>query len=159
MGPIGFVITIGTLVATFNQARKAKNSADAARDAAKEATERVRRSIVRVDTARTLEAAVATINRIYDLQRRREWDLVPEFYKNVRDLLAEVQGEASALTVEEKDYVLGTASELARIEQDVTRRFGDGLTADDVAEMNQVITRHSSKLITIKTDLGRREEA
>lgn len=156
---MGFVITIGTLYATYRQARQAKKSADAARDAARETSERVRRSIARVDTSATLGAVVALIDRIYEHQSRGAWERVPEFYKDARNLLAEVQGESSALAPAEKEYVLKAASEFASVERTITRRSNKGLTPDDAARMNQVITRYSSGFITMRQDLGRRDEA
>lgn len=103
--------------------------------------------------------AIALTDWIYEYQLEAKWERVPGMYKQVCNLLARVQGEASALTLEEKEYVLGAAAELASVEQDITRRQQDGLTPDDAAEMNQVVTKHGNRFITIKTDLGRRGEA
>lgn len=163
---VGFVLTIWGLAVTFDQARQAreqareaKTSAEQARVAAEEATERVRESVAKVDTVRTLESASALIERIYDYQSRESWDRVPEFYNNVRNLLAEVQGEASALEEDDKKYVLDAASELRSIELSIQKRRYQGIVIDDMPEMNQVITDHRSKFITMKIDLGRRERA
>lgn len=153
------MITIGTLIETIRQARKARSSADQAQEAAQETSERVRRSIARVDTGATLGAVIALVDRIYEHQNRGAWERVPEFYKDARNLLAEVQGESSALTPAEKEYVLKAASEFATVERTITRRSGEGLTPSDAARMNQVITRYGSGFITMRQDLGRRDEA
>lgn len=161
---VAFVLTIWGLVATFEQARQAreqaqeaKTSAKQARDAAREATERVRESVARVDTVGTFESVIALIDRVYDYQSREEWDRVPEFYKDIRNLLAEVQGETSALGDNDKEYVLGAASELKSVELSIQKRRVQGIEIDNMPEMNQVITTHGNQFIRIKTDLGRRE--
>ena len=158
---MGFVITVVTLIATYLQARKARSSADAAEKAAKEASGRVLRSVARIDTIRTLEAAINLCNRVYERQQKDDWDRVPEFYKDVCDLLAEVQGGASALTSDEKEDMLKAVAAFARSEERIQFQLRTKLpiTPKQAAGMNKTVNRHRQRLITIKTDIGRRNEA
>lgn len=151
------MLTVLGLAATFQQARQARKSADLAGSAAQEAAERVRQSIAKVDTMRTLELSITLIDRIYEHQSRSSWERVPEFYKDLRGYLAEVQGEVSALPVADKRYIQQAVSELATIERDIQEKRLGREKVENAAEMNQIITEHRDRFITMRMDLGRRD--
>ena len=148
---IGFIITIWTLLAT-------RRAAVAARDAARKATEEVHKSFAKVDAVSTLASVVITIERIYELQRQQSWERVPEFYKDVRQLLAKVKGSGSPLTDDDKDYIQHAVSELARIEEGIETLLGQQDELEDMPKMNQIITRHGEEFTRMETELRRGQQ-
>lgn len=132
-----------------------RSAAVAARDAAKEATEEVQKSFAKIDAVSTLASVIVTIGRIYELQRQRSWDKVPEFYKDVRQLLAKMKGTGSPLTDIDKDYIQHAVSEFARIEQRIETLIGQQTELEDMPEMNQFITKHAEEFTRMEIELRR----
>ena len=72
---MGFVITVVTLVATYLQARRARSSADQARDAAKAAAESATKQVAKSSLIGEVNAAIElarAISRIHNSENQGE---------------------------------------------------------------------------------------
>ena len=118
----------------------------------------MRDTFAKADTVATLATTVETISRIYDMQRKQSWAEVPRLYWDVRQSLARVQGEDSALTQADKTYVLTAVTEFSRIEESIERRLSEGVDIQDMPSLNQILSKHSQEFIKLETSLKRRQE-
>jgi hypothetical protein len=72
-GVAGFFVAVVGLLATWNEARKARTAAEAAAEAA----EQVRDDLNRFDIIKTLSETAAGIEEVKTLQRYGVWELLP----------------------------------------------------------------------------------
>lgn len=139
---VGLVLTVWTLI-----------RADTAARAANRAESELKKKLSTFDTALTLSSVIDSFRQIRELQREGAWGKVPNIYTSVRMSLAEVRSNNLALSEGDVDLIQNATAELERIERRIETALEGGYTPDDMAEINQIISRYQGLFTTMRSKL------
>lgn len=138
----GLVLTVWTLM-----------RADTAARAAREAVRELRKKLSTFDTALTLSSIIDSIKQIRELQREDAWSKVPSIYTTIRMSLAEIHSNNPALSESDREQVQNAATEFARIEERIETELRNDRKPDDMAQINQAISKCEAVFIAIRSKL------
>ncbi len=135
------------LALTIWFAWRAKSASEQARDAARQAGER----IFTLDTVAALAAALVTLEEIKALNRVRQWDLVVVRYGTLRRMLVAIQSGLAKTQRDEIEKAIGHFRIMeGKLERAIARRdFGQ----IDAARHNRVVADQIDRLILIMNSI------
>lgn len=132
---LGFLLTICLLLATCR-------SAKAARTAAENAADQLRRSLSLSD----LTTAAGIVEQIMQLQRTGKWDLALDRYCMLGRLVVRVRAENPSLTKEQRRELQAVLNAVSRLRHSVELLQSGERERPDVVEWNRVLNMQLVKL-------------
>ena len=137
---IGFWVTIKSAVTAKSAARGAESAAKDAKD-----------SILKTGAVAKFSIAVALMEEIKSLQRRKEWGTLLDRYAQARRVLTELKGEAIGLTEEHLGVLGSVMVQIDDLEKKVDKTHCAGKPPPDVVKMNEIVSTQIGKVLELST--------
>ena len=131
--------------------RRARQAAEAAREAADE----VSRRISTFETVRVLAAAVVQLRAVQSDQRSGRLDGLPGKYGEIRGMLIGVRERASGLSEQQRTSMQATISLRAKTEHDLDRALEAKGTWENMARTNRLLSERTDELLKLSHELER----
>jgi hypothetical protein len=153
-GVAGFFVAVVGLLATWNEARKARTAAEAAAEAAAQ----MREDLDRFDIVRTMSETMAALEEVKTLQRYGVWELLPANYSGIKKGLLTVKRSAPSLTNSHRRKLQSALQTCSSIEDSIETALSADEVPADVAGMNRALSIHIMNLhellLHVRTQIG-----
>ena len=124
---LGFWLTIWGVA-------KAKGAAERAADAAKQAKEK----ILKQGTLANFSSAIAVIEEIVRLHRKKEWEVALDRHSELRRILVELKGDGGGLTTEQQTVIQGSVEQFKTIEGVIEKHLSAGKAEPRIDRLNEI---------------------
>ena len=141
-GVAGFFVAVVGLLATWNEARKARTAAEAASAAAAQ----MRDDLNQFDIIKTLSETAAAFEEVKTLQRYGVWELLPANYSRIKTALLAVKRTAPALTNAHRRKLQAAIQTCSSIEDTIETGLATETAPDDVPGLNKALSAHQLNL-------------
>ena len=139
---VGFVVTIANVV-------RSKTAAEQAEAAARD----IRQRIATFNTVVDFSGAIAILEEVRRLHRRKEWLLLPDRYSAIRKILIALRSNAYHLSDEHQAAVQAALVNLRDIENQIEKAIEDSAAGPKSAKINFVISRDIDSLLTVLNEI------
>ena len=161
-GIIGFPLALWGLWISIDEARKAKDEASKAKSAAeiaKNEVDKLRQTLVRLETIENLADAIAIMEEIKRLHRYGVWDkLLLDRYSTLRRKLVAIKTTNVNIKAEYATILQGAILQFRKIESEVEGSLNDATSKPTTTKLNAIVSTQIDKmdevLNTMKQDMG-----
>jgi hypothetical protein len=138
----GFGFTIWGILRTKKAAERAV-----------EAANQTKEKILKQGTLANFSSAIAMMEEIIRVQRKKEWGVSLDRYSELRRVLVELRDGSGGLTQEHQIVIQGTVEQFKTIEKQIDRHVSSGKPEPDIAKINGVVTNQIMKVHGIAINL------
>jgi hypothetical protein len=139
---LGFWFTIKSVITARKAAQQAALAAKQARD-----------KVLRYGTMASFSSAIAVMEELVRLYRKREWQLALDRHSELRRLLIELKTDSTSLTSEQQTIIQGAVEQFNTIEGSIEKFNFAGKPEPNVARINGVIKDQITNVHSIATSL------
>lgn len=152
---IGLIITIISFIVILINVLRSKRAAEQAR----KAVAQVRDDLLKVDTVAEFSSALSYMEEIRRLHRKEAWEILPDRYSALKRSLISIKGLNPDMPDKYKRAIQSAIQIFSSIEGRVETALSRKESPQDVAELNQIISKQIDKLqqilVEIKNQIGR----
>lgn len=152
---IGLIITIISFIVILINVLRSKRAAEQA----KIAVDQVRENLLKMNTIAEFSSALSSMDEIRRLHRQEAWAILPDRYSALKKSLISIKGSNPNMSDEYKKVIQSAIQIFSSIESEVETALSLKQSPQDVAKLNQAISKQIDKLqqilIEIKNQIGR----
>ena len=133
---------------------RTRKAAEASRKAAADLTQK----FANYDAAAACSAAVAIIQEIRNYQRNDLWDLLPDRYSRLRNLIIQIRGANPNLDSESKKELQSVLSQIVNLSEIAEKAQHKPLSKAMIVRLNTTISKQADRvsevLVQLRAQLG-----
>jgi hypothetical protein len=151
---VGFYFALVSLAEARRASLKAKDAAVRAEEAANATKD----SIFKSDTIANCSLAIGILDEIKILQRKGDWQALPDRYSAVRRILVTLRSVDGQLSTSQSETLQGSLAQFVEIEKKIETSLSSGKKALSPAPLNSIVSAQIDKLHEILIAMKQKEQ-
>lgn len=149
---VGLVITIIGFALTIRSTWKSREASIKAR----EEVAKVREDMRKIRTVADFSSALTLMEEIKRLHRDSSWQILPDRYSNLKNLIVSVKSANGDLRDDQKAIIQNVLTQLTNMENQVERHLMTKQNPPDITRFNSIISKQVDNLREILVEVQNR---